>query len=590
MTAYNATAVSVQAAKPTYRYGSLAKPPVQSGASELLVRVNIPADIPAEAIVTKADLVFTAASTWATSRVFNAGRLTAPFTWKSVWTGRPGVVVGTTKQVTVPAATANVTQFRIDVAEHVQGYVTGTTTNLGWKITTTSGTLMYLRGSSAASGGPWLDLEYVLPGDPPWNLAPAGGVVSTPSPVLTFSTPLDTTAVQAQISTTEDFAVVAWDSGQVDTPEGTITPSYAIAAGATVYWRAKALTTLGWSDWSAPVEVTYTALPVLNITGPVGTAGDVTPPITWTFAGQTAWQVLLYNDKSGALIENSTRQPSSTTKAWTPSKKLWGVGSRGRVEVRAWDATTDRVPNAAGGTYAVDTEVFTVVAAGVAPGPTGITATPRVGAPVVDVAWTVGTQADQWQITRRVEGGPVEWLGKVSGATRTFADWTAPRHQPITYRVVAVSNGETSTVGPTVTITLRTPGIWLLDPEEEQVVGLMGADQGTQTIAEQSVLHEVIGRAPVRRRLGTVPPAGEQGGRLIDAVGASAAASYATLLSWITNDVGHEYRLLLGDWNVPVTLGNIEAFPTPQGDNGKVVYVAGFSWWQTDEDLPWSAP
>lgn len=585
----NAVMVSVQEDKPGYRFGQLARTPLRSGEAEALVRVPLPVDIPENAIVSKAELVLTAGSTEASSRTYSARRIDPDdrFGVNTPWNKKPAAT-GTTLSVSVPSAVARKTTFRIDVTDHVQLWVAGTEVNRGWLVTTTSSAAgIKVQGSPANVGEPWLDLEYVLPGDPPWDLEPAGGTIDIAQPTLTFSTGPDTAAVRAQVATDDEFTDIVFDSGQVDISTGVVPlagSGYSIPDATTVYWRAAALDLDGWTDWSEIVEVSRQTFTDHEITSPTGVAGDTTPPLVWDYAGtQTAWRVQLWDDTRGVLLDDS-RRTAGNDDEWTPETGLRGVGSVGRIVSRVWDDVADRIPCAGGGLdYSERVETFTVVAAGSAPAPSFLTAVQQPGRPFIRLTWGYDTQPDKWQIER--DG---QWLTRIEGDRTTFVDRSATMLHEHTYRIRAVVSGEVSNLRATDTVTGETIGIWLVDTEDEAShVAILDVDQGTQTMEEQAATHAVIGAPPVRRRLGLVPPAGAQAGRVATALGINATDAFATLMDWKTQDPSHVYRLVLGDWNIPVNISDITIVPTPDGTTGDPVYAASFNWQQIDAELPW---
>jgi hypothetical protein len=227
-----------------------------------------------------------------------------------------------------------------------------------------------------------------------------------------------------------------------------------------------------------------------------------------------------------------------------------------------------------------------VAAAGTDDGPVTLTVTQREGTPIQDLEWEFAVEPSKVQILRNGK-----YLKRLDGDVTQWADRTAGRFQNYTYRVVAVTaGGVVSTLGDSVLVYPRSSGIWLLDPDvdfdEDAAACLLGNDQGTQTMEEQAITHPVNNRAAVRRRLGIVPPAGEQAGPIMAALGLTADESYEQLMAWKTEDAGKVYRLVMGNKNIPVTVGDLTAFPTPSSAD-EVQYVGGFKWWQTDDELPW---
>lgn len=586
----NATLVSVQSAKPAYAYGQLASVPLKSGEKAGVLRAAIPADIPDNAIVTTAELVFHTRESWAGSVVFSAQRQSEGFTVSKVtWNNRPDVLTGTSKATTVASPSFG-QEFRIDVADHVQAFVAGTATNRGWRIYTDAGTARSIYGSSAGKYKPHLSMEYVVPDDAPTGLVPDGAAVSIAKPTLSFVVDDETVSIQVQVDAAADAVSPDWDSGEVgasaglldlartDLPGG-IFPG--LTLGATTYWRARAKGPLGWSLWSEWATMPRIAKPTATITAPASTTGDKTPPIAWTATGQVTWHARLLA-ADGKVLDDSDRTTSADTE-WTPTKGLKRVGDVGRAHVRVWD-NVNRVATPGDPIWSEAFLDFTLVAIGVAPGADSLTVAQDGPSPVVRLSW-VGPTPDLWRITR--DG---EFLDAVDGSVTTYLDYAArPGVQHVYQALVATDTGEVSPNGPIATIRPFPAGAWLMDPETGERVLILDEDVQT-TMAERAVVHTPLGDGPpIRRRSGTPPPSGTVSGFLLSSLAGDdylPDAMAATALGFKASDQGRVYRLAWGTWNIPVTIGDMNVAPAP-ADDGQPGFSIAFSWWQTDDELPW---
>jgi hypothetical protein len=581
----NATLVSVQSAKPAYAYGQLATVPLKSAEKAGVLRAAIPADVPDNAIVTKAELVFHTREAWTGSVVFSAQRQSEGWSVSKVtWNNRPEVLAGTSKATTVTSPALG-QEFRIDVSDHAQAFVAGTATNRGWRIYTDAGTTRDIYGATAGKNKPYLSLTYVVPSDAPTGLVPDGAAVSAAKPTLTFAVPDDTIAIQVQIDAAADALSPDWDSGEVSSPAGLLalsTTTYpGLADGATTYWRTRSKDSLGWSLWSEWATMPRVSKPTVTITSPAATTGDKTPPITWTAPGQVMWQAQLLRP-SGQIIDESDRT-SSADHEWTPTKGLKRVGDQGRVHVLVWDGV-DRVATPGDAIYAEGFFDFTLVAIGDAPGADSLIATQDGPGPVVRLAW-VGPVPDLWRITRNGE-----FLDLIDGSETSWLDYTAPSGVELVYQVlVATDTGEVSPNGPTATIRTRSAGAWLIAPDTDERILMLDEDIKVD-MAERAVLHTPLGDgAPVRRRSGTPPPSGTAAGLLLDSYAGddyAPAAMAETAFAFKGSDQGRVYRLAWGAWNIPVTIGDMTPSPVPV-DTGKPAYSVSFLWWQTNDELPW---
>lgn len=307
----NPALVTISTASTTKAYGQLATVPMWANERAGLVRCILPADIPDNAIVTKADMVFSTAEAYTGSRQFTLQRNSVPgFTVSTAtWANKPGVE-GSLAQVTVGAVAIN-TEFRISVLSHVQSMIAGSIPNNGWRFTTDAATAVRVRGAKASIGQPYLDLEYALPGDPPSDLSPDGGAVSVAKPTLTFFTPDDMTALQVQIDSGQDGTAPDFDSGSVPATGGVLelTGSWAHTGSVTKTSGTPNLTGGTFVQADVGASITGTGIPggttILSIGGGGTTAvmsanasssGTITATITRTYPGlsdgsSTSWRV-----------------------------------------------------------------------------------------------------------------------------------------------------------------------------------------------------------------------------------------------------------------------------------------------------------
>lgn len=582
----NATLASVQSAKPAYAYGQLARVPLKSGEKAGVLRAAIPADIPDDAIITKADLVFHTRESWSGSIIFSAQRQSEAWSVSKVtWNNRPDVLAGTSKQTTVTSPVLG-QEFRIDVSDHAQAFVSGTATNRGWRIYNDAGTARDIYGATAAKHKPYLDLTYVVPDDAPTGLVPDGAAVSTAKPTLTFAVPDDTAAIQVQIDATADAVSPDWDSGQINTPAGlldlTTTTYPGLADGATTYWRCRSKGPLGWSLFSSWATMPRVSKPTVTITAPAPTTGDKTPPIAWTAPGSVMWQARLLRT-SGEVLDESDITASADLE-WTAGKGLRKIGDTGRAHVRVWDGV-DRVATPGDPTWSEAFLDFALVAIDVAPGADTVQVSQVGPSPVVRVTWT-GPLPDLWRITR--DG---DLLDLVDGSETTYLDYgAAPLTQHVYQALVATGTGEVSPNGPTATLRTRPAGAWLMDPDTGEQLFFLDEEVAT-TMAERAVLHTPLGDAPlVRRRSGTPPPSGTASGLLLESAAGDdylPADMAATAFRFKNSDQGHVYRLAWGSWNIPVTIGDMNVAPVTLDDTARPAFSIDFSWWQTSDELPW---
>lgn len=570
----NAALAQADLNKPKYAYGQLATVVLKTAEKCGLLRVGLPADIPDTAIVTKADIVFSARGSWSGSRVFSAQRNATG--WKAgkvTWNNRPGVT-GTVRSTTVGTKNQG-DEIRIDLLADVQAMVAGSIPNNGWRITSDEATGRKLYGATAETGQPWLDLDYVIPGEPPTELHPDGRAVSIAKPTLSFATGDEILALQVQIDAAADGTSPDFDSGAVIVSGPSLdlstTAFGGLTDGATTYWRVRVLTDLGWTGYSAWATLPRVSKPTVTITSPGPTTGDKTPPCTWTAAGQVSWRATL-EKPNGKILDDSSKTTSSDHD-WTPEDGVKKVGDSARFRVKVWD-NVERAATPGDPVYSEAVLDFTVVHNDVAPGVDALTAS-LDGAAVL-LNWP-GPAADFFQVMR-----DDEMLDRIDGLDTEYRDYTAdPRAQHVYQVRPATSGGLVSPNGPLATIFPQPPGIWLMDPETDERIMLLDAVPEEVDMAERAVEHEPMGSAPtVRRRSGKPPPRGKWSGVLVDA-DVPARAMAETALVFKDNEQGRVYRLVDKGWNLPVTIGDMTVFPLVDTQRGTVSYSVSFRWWQS---------
>lgn len=581
--------VSVRSAKPSYAYGATATVPLLTSAASGLIRVGMPSDIPANASVVSAILTVQQQGNVAGSVTLQLQRHSANWTTSKVtWANRPNVS-GTV--VIPPAKTAptDATLWSFDVTADVAAFVLGTVANYGWRLNTTSATTVNMRGSAAAVGKPQLVITYLTPADAPINLTPAGNqAVSVAKPWLTFQAPPDTTAINVQVDA-DQIGAPDFDSGDVNATVGALDSSTTAwsglaAGGASLYWRARTKSALGYSAFSAWAQMRRVAKPTVTITSPTATSDDLTPPVVWSVAGgvQVSWQVRVTNS-AGAVVADSG-QIVGTDTTWTPPKAVTTEGSTATVEVRVWD-NVDRVATPGDLPYANTTLTFTAAGTASVSPATGMTAVADGFAPFVTVTGTRGSAPDSWTVVRdaqRVATG----LSPASANLAAYQDWTAEPNKPHVYRAApnTVATG-TASGGPTVTVTPTCLGIWLVDPADTTKRAVIwGDDEGDFDATELAVIHQPIAGPPVRRVIYRPPLSGSVAGDLVDAGGVTADSQIAALYDFKGKD--RDLRLILGDRNLLVRIGDVLIVPTPDSDLDRHSVVS-FTWWQQDAP-PWS--
>lgn len=587
------SAYSIQAAKANTAYGMLSVLPVQAAKSAVLFRASL-SGIPREATVTSAKVQFWTSTAFSGSTTVNIAEITSAWSTSQHWANRPNYSSSPIASVSLssPGAGALV---ELDITASAQAMVSGSKTNRGWQITSTSSSLLRLAGVWAKNNKPKLVVEYSMLPDAPDNPHPgAGNAVSIAKPTLSFTGVDDMTALQIQVDPSMNGTTPAFDSGTVAATAGlldlTQTTYAGLAPGAMTYWRARQKNGYGWGPWSPWYGFKRVAKGTVTIVNPPsGTVTDGSPPIEWSFSGvQTAWSVAITDKATGKVLASSGAWNGTPT-SWDPPTGLTKDGQVGTIQVAIWD-DQDRSDSPGDPVYAVGTiDVTLNLDATVSPMDT-LTATP--GGVVPNVTLT-GTRAagipDEVIVYRNsVQVARMPGTDVFTGTSFTITDWGTQPNVPTTYRVAPVVNGAIAKGGPSKTVTPTIGGIWIIsmdDPSQRAV--LWTGDAQEQTQPELSVVHTPAAAADgtvqvVRRRLNRMPPQGTLSGNLIDGAGQTAADSEAALRTWADpdqTDASALFRVIMGNQNVPAIIGDINLSERPDNFEGQRTVDVTLNWY-----------
>lgn len=333
---------------------------------------------------------------------------------------------------------------------------------------------------------PKLDLSWVASDGVLSGLSPGdGAVISDPTPVLSFITPIMPNAVRFLIDTDDEKldpwpgSSPAWDSGVVATNESQLdtgTAGYGGAsAGVLTYWRAAAREPGNvWTQASPISSFTYRALGTVTITSPAGATFSATPQIAWTFSGVQAYAEIKLLKGGGDEIwaasvtaEQSVEVPAGII---TKAEDYTAV-------VRVWDSY-DRWGLPGAPAYAEDTQIFTYDPQegesdpDTPDAPLTLTAVAVAGKPLVNLAWTwSGSEPEYFRLV--VDGEIVPAFENISPANvivsegnYALAFWAGTPEVEHVYEIVAVAvGGQQSLDNPTAAATISPIGLWILAPE-----------------------------------------------------------------------------------------------------------------------------
>jgi len=599
----------VLSAYPNANYAAAPRLRLKSAAAESFVFFKSPVPANGSYTVTSAVLRFRNAAAVAGSVTVSAQRVGASYKNRLLtWNNKPGVI-GSAVSQTISGPTTD-TWWELDVTAHVQAVANGSP-NYGWKLTTTSTTLLRLCSLNAAQFKPTLHVEYTDKPEKPGMLTPYGGLaVATDKPVVRFSYSdpggddgLD--AVQVQIDAGNNFVSgIDFDSGWVtaSTPELDLSATaYAgLADGATTYWRVRVRDEAGGvSDWSDVASFSRDDKGTLTITNPAAPASnfvdEFTPPISWTFTGETqkAFRVRVgLASKPGVWRYDSGKIITATTSHTLPFKvdgrRILLDDQTYVVQVRVWD-TKDRV----GIPYVQASREFTVNYDATVDPATSLTATQPTIAPWVTLQWQRATMPDEWVIIRDgevIEREDVPGDLLVSGTTYRFVDRTARGFIAHTYKIKAVVNHKTALTNPTATITPLCKGFRLTNDTGTLQVLLHGTDVENAAYGEDAAEHVPLGADSVTRIV-----AGMRGleGAVVGTIYSTPENSqtwddYKQDLLAMKASPSTTYRAAFGDDNIPVVLGNVSVSVAKEATPGQFSLRASVAFWQNGE-LPFEA-
>jgi len=514
---------------------------------------------------------------------------------KLTYTNRP-TATGTT--VTVTQANTDGAEWDFDVTALFQTISNGAA-NYGLRLTTT-GTRAEFYSLNSGVFRPQLDVTWSDAPNTPHTLSPSGGrSVSIAKPVVRcdyvdVSGSTQMAAIQVQIDAAGNFVTPGFDSGTVaaSLPELDLsTTAYAgLTAGTSTQWRVRVQDAAGiWSGWSDPATFARTAKATLTITNPAAPASNFvsesTPPISWTFTGQTAYRVQISLDSDPAHPILDTGKITATTTTYTlPAKVLTVQGATYRVTVDAWDAVSrEATPGDLPNVEAFRAFFFNLSATVATV--TSLTAVPdATGLPAMVLTWNRSTAPDSFAITRDgsfIAANIVPADVFVSGTQYRYTDRGVAPNLSHTWSVQAVVNGITSASNPTATAqTKGSTAVWLSSPNLGLFVPVVITGQAAYDMPETAAVYYPVGPgAAVRVTQGRRGLEGSISGRITTYAGTPAA-------TWVTNMLTFkaqpdtELYLLMGAQALRVVIGAVVLAPLDKGRIGD--RACSFSFWSLD--------
>jgi len=472
------------------------------------------------------------------NQTFSASKMTYPT--------RPLNFIAGDKNISKTGVLADKTEWRLNVADWMQTISNGGFWG-GLKFIASEALLRYIYSEnwSDPTYRPRLEVTWSDAPQAPSGLSPSGGrAVGLAKPWVKalfrdFSGNTTLGALQVQINSTDVWTSPSFDSGTVLTsvPELDLsTTAYAgLADGATVFWRIRFQDAAGvWSAWSASASFKRDDKGVLTVSNPpVGTpiVEDATPPIAWTFTGETqsAYQIqITHKVNNTTIVDWDTGKITGTGTSFTvPTGKINEPSSTTyTVTVRIWD-NKQREATANDPTYVEVVRNFTFIP-GATTGTATLTAVADAIRPRVQLTWTATTFPDRFNILRngKIIAAALDPVNTfVSGTTHQYWDESPSPTRSLTYQVQRVVNNVASATNPTATVTVpQKSAVWLREPTSGLEIALFTAESPEFTLAEGAAVLQAIApnanKVAINQSLGGLE--GRIAGTLADAYGITA--------------------------------------------------------------------
>lgn len=601
------TTYRISSTKPAQKWGSPAALPLASSVHRVLIKIPIDR-VPSDATITSAILQFYADRDVASGKNIRVQGITEQWPSSVNWNTQPAVGGGVIDTDTTATTAAENPLPALDVTSWA---VTRSRVGLRLESTTAAPSGLWVRGSSGADAQPVLIVEYTIIPDTPGNLRPDGGSVSVAQPILTYAGEEDMTSQRIQYSSTGSAADIDRDSGWLAATEGYYDPALdpntgvghtgtipTLSDGGTGYWwRA---TTDGPQGQSAPSDwayYEYDSLPDVTIDNPPATTDDGSPTVEWTVEDdrQTAWRARY--ESGSRLIDSEPWNGNDATRSWQTNKAIRVPDGSGRIELWVRDDITPRVAATNAPTEVHVTQDFTTVLGGAGPEVIDLALTMDDAVPVITGTRTLGIP-DEIRLFRDGEGVPLwdadgnvyqNWAPAADffvGLDFSLPDYTAQLHSTPDYNVRVRVAGVASGPGPTISETIFTPSVWIVNPRTGRQVEIQGwgdVPVVAQETAEQSILHAPINGGkivePKRRRLIRTTRFGSIEGVVLN-------ADENALETWAEGDSSDKYRLVFGKVNWPVIIGDYSPSDTFYADEcGPDHVLVALNWWQRLTDV-----
>ena len=559
-------------------------------------------------IITSAVLTFFVKDGWTdiggttvTAKPINQG-------WKEsglTYNGRPDVTTpGSPPTVVVPNGAADGSMHQIDITDEMQLVADGTAWHgLRLEIDKNGNHSIYSSECGNVNFRGYITITWHAPPEPPTDLRPSGDqAVSLAQPTYRwlFADVLGDSVQaksQLQIDNANDFASVLHDTGLVANVDPQSTPAYSLTDNTQYYARVRVQDDFGaTSDWSEVVSFYRRSKGSSSLSEPDASEETITPDIIFSeLSGRTqdAAEYFLYEYDSTMAgyveIYHRSKQAIAASGAITheiPDGLIRTSGRDYKAVALIYD-TIDRVWTPGDPPYVELSQVFQFARSAAVTGSAALTLTQSGAGVVLD--WTRASQPDFWVI--RVDGEYIDHdndgefrfvLAPYSGTNyhATIYGLSSGISHTIEVEAVVLTSSiyKHSSVNTTAAITPSIKGIWLVEPVAGTTVQLIATDEPDLKIGEASAVFNPMGaRKPVIITSGV---RGYEG----SASGIIAGNTYKDNLETLKGQLNtKQLRLIFGNINIPVLLGQVDG-PVPMIMRpGQIYYQAGFEFFQNGE-------
>lgn len=390
--------------------------------------------------------------------------------------------------------------------------------NFGLLLSTSSGADNRMYGTESKYKNNTWRVEYAVveKPDPPTDLSPNGGLVDTPTPVLSsaFRDPGGESkvfdALRVEIGTVSAGSFIpSWDSGVKSTPRPRLNLADTTYPGAVdgvpAKWRMKHRDGAGyWSEWSDVAEFTYDELPTITLINPLaGEVFDCSPTISWSIDSgvMKAWRVEVFRTDLVTRVYDSRKRQGNDATSASHTVPFRDKETRKRIlrddqayvlRIRVWDRH-DREATSGRPIYAEIYRLITVDDDATLTPPASLIAHQVEGTPQVRLTWDIPGGYAEGYVVRR-DGERIARLDPddlvLTGGFGSWIDNGARPYRENQYTVQAVYDGKLTTKSPIATVTPRTEGVWLLS--DEHAVVLDGIELQDLTAGDKSATYELL--------------------------------------------------------------------------------------------------